>query len=197
VLSDSDLIGRSFTEPEVFDEVFRRHFPDVFRFAARQLGVAEGEDVAAETFARAFADRRRFRSAGSARPWLFGICVNLVLKRHRSSRRGFAALQRTYEPGATAAAEDAVDSAVDAERQRPALWAALSRLRTEEQRVLLLYALAGLSAAEIAVSLGLPAATIRSHLFRARRGMRSLLSDDVPAPAVPPTAPPACAWRVP
>jgi RNA polymerase sigma factor (sigma-70 family) len=194
---DSDLIARSFAEPALFDEVFRRHFPDVFRFAARQLGVGEGEDVAAETFARAFAGRGRFRSTGSARPWLFGICVNLVLRRHRNSRRGFAALQRLSEPAGIASAEDAVASAVDAERQRAALWTALSHLRKEEQRVLLLYALAGLSPLEISASLGLPAATVRSHLFRARRAMRSRLSDEPATSASLPPSPPACAWRTP
>ena len=59
------------------------------------------------------------------------------------------------------------------------LLAALAGLRPAERDVLLLYALAGLSYAEIGEALALPPGTVRSHLFRARRALRAELGPEI------------------
>jgi RNA polymerase sigma factor (sigma-70 family) len=172
---DAASIAASLTRPEAFDEVFRRHFGDAYRFAARHLGASEGEEVAAETFARAFAHRARFDGQGSARAWLFGICLNVVRDRRRSGARRGRAYARAYEPDEGGGDHCAADAALDARSLRGPLLAALGRLRPPERDVLLLYALAGLTYAEVAEALALPPGTVRSHLFRARRALRAEL----------------------
>jgi RNA polymerase sigma-70 factor (ECF subfamily) len=182
---DAAAIAASLARPEAFDELFRRHFGDVYRFAARHLGASDGEEVAAEAFARAFAHRARFDREGSARAWLFGICLNVVRDRQRSGARRGQAYARAYEPDEDGGDDGAAEAALDARNMREPLLAALARLRPAERDVLLLYALAGLSYAEVGEALALPPGTVRSHLFRARGALRAALApapdEDVPS----------------
>lgn len=189
---DAAVIAASHARPDAFDEIFTRHFADVYRFAARQLGASDGEEVAAETFARAFAHRARLVAGASVRAWLFGICVNLVRDKQRGARRQSRAYARSYEPDVECGDSDGAVAALDARGRRSELLAALGRLRTAEREVLLLYALAGLSYAEIAEALALPDGTVRSHLFRARRALRAELGlpSDHQAPSAPPLTTP-------
>jgi DNA-directed RNA polymerase specialized sigma24 family protein len=130
---DAAAIAASRHRPQAFDEIFRRHFADVYRFAARQLGSVDGEEVAAETFARAFAARDRFSADWSARAWLFGICINVVRDRQRSSARRRRAYARAYEPDVHD--DGSADASLDARGRRAELLAALGRLRLAERWV--------------------------------------------------------------
>jgi RNA polymerase sigma factor (sigma-70 family) len=175
---DDQLLAASLSDPAAFDEVVRRHFRDLYRFAARQVGESDGDEMVAETFTLAFANRGRFNTEGSARAWLFGICVNVMRGHRRSAGRRQRAYQRAYEPELEDAPDDSVASAVDAQRRGSDLRAAIARLRPIECDVLLLYALAGLTGVEIATALSMPPSTVRSHLFRARSFLRSQLHDE-------------------
>jgi RNA polymerase sigma factor (sigma-70 family) len=181
---DGSLIASSRERPELFDEVFRRYFAEIYRFAERQLGATEGEEVASETFARAFAQRARFSARGSARAWLYGICINVARDQRRGAARCVRKLAAAYERDVVGGGVEASDAALDARERRGELLCALGKLRSVERDVLVLFALADLSYAEIAETLGLPLGTVRSHLFRARRSLREDLGpqidDDTP-----------------
>ncbi|MEV3921254.1 RNA polymerase sigma factor [Actinomadura coerulea] len=85
--TDASLIAASRTEPERFAGLFRRHAPEIMRYATRRLGRDAAEDVVAETFLIAFDRRHRYDAARpDARPWLYGIATNLI-RRHRSRSR--------------------------------------------------------------------------------------------------------------
>ena len=71
-----------------------------------------------------------------------------------------------------------VERRVDAEAVGPRLAEALAELRPAERDVLLLFAWADLSYAEIAEALGLEVGTVRSRLSRARNRVRELLAGD-------------------
>jgi RNA polymerase sigma-70 factor (ECF subfamily) len=63
-----------------FEELFERHYPDVFRYALVLTNSRDdAEDVAAETFARAWRAFRQHREpAGPPLPWLFTIARNIA-----------------------------------------------------------------------------------------------------------------------
>ena len=66
--TDADAIARSLLgSRQAFELVFERHFAAVFRYLRRRVG-AFAEDLAAETFTRAFAGRARLRPGAPGRP---------------------------------------------------------------------------------------------------------------------------------
>jgi DNA-directed RNA polymerase specialized sigma24 family protein len=78
-VDDARLIETALRTPEAFGELLERHFDAVHRFCARQAGRGRAEDLAGETFRRAFESRFRYDlDQQNALPWLLGIAVNLV-----------------------------------------------------------------------------------------------------------------------
>ena len=73
--SDASLLVRSAAEPSTFGVLFDRHADAVLAYFFRRTGCAQtSADLMAETFAAAFASRKRFRDTGApARAWLFSI----------------------------------------------------------------------------------------------------------------------------
>ncbi len=80
--------------PEAFGAVFDRHYAAVHAFAQRRVGSELAEEVAAETFTRAFAARRRYDGRLDPLPWLLGIATNLMRRHWRSERRRLDAYAR-------------------------------------------------------------------------------------------------------
>lgn len=168
--ADGELAARFQREPDLFTAVFDRYFRDVYRYAAGRLDVQAGEDIAAETFCVAFAERDRFDpERGSLRAWLFGIATNLVARQRRKEARHYKALVRVGAEPVVAGHENDVVAAVAAERMRPGLARMLAGLSRGERDVVLLVALSGLSHEEVAQALGISYGTVGSRLSRARR----------------------------
>ena len=171
---DGAVIRESLATPQRFGEIFERHYDAIYAFLARRLGADLGGELAAETFTRAFALRRRFRTSPSARPWLFGIATNLLRHHHRTEARRLRAFARTGIDPVLDATPD-VDRRVDADALAQQLAEALAELRNEERDVLFLFAWAELSYAEIAEALDLEEGTVKSRLSRARTRVREQL----------------------
>jgi RNA polymerase sigma factor (sigma-70 family) len=174
--TDADAIAFSVRNPSAFEVVFDRHFDDIFRYLRRRLGPSRAEELAAETFAQAFAARRRYDSQyASARAWLYGIAVNLLRHHYRSEERQLRAFGRTgVDP---LAAEELSLERLDAAGAGPRVARALAELAAADREALLLYAWAELSYGEIADVLGVPIGTVRSRLHRARARVRELLAE--------------------
>jgi RNA polymerase sigma-70 factor (ECF subfamily) len=187
--ADARVIERSWRDGDRFAEIFDRHYADIHAFAARRLGASLADDVAAETFLIAFDRRRRYDVRHpSARPWLYGIASNLIARHHRAELRQYRALARagTAERVEGGAAEtldgwaERADGRLDAAAHRARLAAALVEIAPRDREVLLLVAWAQLTCEEAATALGIPAATARSRLHRARRKTRAALADADP-----------------
>ena len=178
-LADAVVIERSLRDPDRFSEIFDRHYRDIHGYAARRLGASLADDVAAETFLIAFDRRRRYdRAQPNARPWLYGIASNLIARHHRAETRQYRALARAGAVEAVDLHTEHVDGRLDAAAQRARLAAALLEIAERDREVLLLVAWAQLSCEETARALGIPAATARSRLHRARRKTRAALTAD-------------------
>lgn len=173
---DAVVVARSLEEPDVFAALYDAYAPLIFRFIARRLGAQVAEDITAETFLAAFRRRDRYDLRRSdARPWLYGIAVNLIGKHRRSEVRMLRALARTgIDPVAEADTERIHRRVVAAAAERE-LASALAGLATGDREVLLLVAWGELSYDEVAVALGIPVGTVRSRLNRARRQLRQVL----------------------
>jgi RNA polymerase sigma-70 factor (ECF subfamily) len=170
------LIERSWDEPDTFAQLYDRHAAAIFRFAARRLGDQVAEDVVAETFLAAFRRRHRYDlTRADARPWLYGIAVNVIGKHRRSEVRMLRAFARTGTDPVADGDLDQIDDRLCAAGVGRELAAALAGLTGADRDVLLLIAWAELSYEEAAAALEIPIGTVRSRLSRARREVRAAL----------------------
>jgi RNA polymerase sigma factor (sigma-70 family) len=175
--SDAAAIARSLESPGAFAGVFERHHAQIHRYLARRLGADLADELAAETFAVAFAKRGRYDLAvADARPWLFGIATKLAHRHWRREERQLRAYARTGVDPVSPAADDAVAARADAADAGRALAAALAGLTAKERDVLLLYAWEQLGHPEIATALAIAPGTVKSRLHRARTRVRQTLA---------------------
>lgn len=75
-------------EPCTFDEVYRAHFPFVWR-SVKRLGVSEGsiDDAVQEVFVVVHRRLADFEGRSSLRTWLFGITLRVARDHRRAARR--------------------------------------------------------------------------------------------------------------
>lgn len=175
-ISDADVIARSMREPDLFAEIFERHFDSVHGYLARRVGPEVGGDLTADAFLAAFESRRRYDlSRPTARPWLLGIATNLAHRHWRTERLRLASITKTAPTG-TADTEDESVSRVDAAAVANEVAAAVAALNAGCRDALLLVAWADLSYVEVAEALDVPIGTVRSRLSRARQQLRRHLA---------------------
>jgi RNA polymerase sigma-70 factor (ECF subfamily) len=143
--------------------LFDRHFDAIHGYVQRRVGRSLADEIAAETFSRAFDRRRRYdTSRENARAWLLGIAANILRRHWRSERRRLAAYARSGGRD-----ESELSGPLAAE-----LAAAVKALPLREREPLLLLAWADLSYDEIAQALDIPVGTVRSRISRARARLR-------------------------
>jgi RNA polymerase sigma factor (sigma-70 family) len=180
---DSELIAGSRTEPAMFSAIFDRHHRELYRYLRSRVGAELAADLAAETFVTAFARRGAYCPQGAdARPWLYGIAHNLLRNHVRHERRQLAAYARHgAAPLADAAAMaefSLADARADAGAVSVRLAQILAQMAAGDRDVLLLFAWADMSYAEVAEALRIPVGTVRSRLNRARRQLRGLVENE-------------------
>jgi RNA polymerase sigma factor (sigma-70 family) len=186
-VDDARLIEASLDDPAVFGDLYDRHARALAAYLIRRVGVAEGEGLLGELFRVAFESRHRYElDRADARPWLFGIAANLVMRyfrtagRHRQAVGRLAARREVPAPFDDQVAED-----MAATERWTRVAAMIEELHERDREVLLLYAWEDLSYAQIGEALGIPTGTVRSRLNRVRTALRELVVDDGQVPDVP------------
>ncbi|MDQ2895299.1 MAG: RNA polymerase sigma factor [Actinomycetota bacterium] len=176
--NDADPISASLPEPQCFAVLFDRHYDAIARYLGRRVGQHLGDELASETFLRAFAHRARYDlSHPDARPWLYGIATNLLRKHARAEARRRHAYARAAQRDRSEDDLDGADGRADAAALGPTVAAALARLQPADRDSLLLLALTDLDYQGIAIATGVPVGTVRSRLHRARRHLSTELED--------------------
>lgn len=151
------------------------HQQAVFRLSYLLLGDPDdAEDIAQETFLRAWKHLKAFDPTRPLRPWLLSIASNLASNRRRSARRYLAALMRAFRdepPHSTI--EESSAQALEAQQ----LWKSVQTLRLAEQQIIYLRFFLELSVIETAEVLNVAEGTVKSRLNRALEKLRSALKD--------------------
>jgi RNA polymerase sigma-70 factor (ECF subfamily) len=155
-----------------FDRLVERHQRDVYRLCYRYLGNHEdANDLAQETFLRAWRSLGRFRGESAFSTWLYRIAVNACLNQRAARRPLTQELDdRLADPGAGAQA--GVENADEARRVR----AAVARLPEKQRATLILKVYQDLTHEEVAGVLGATVGTVKSNLFHALANLRRLLA---------------------
>jgi RNA polymerase sigma-70 factor (ECF subfamily) len=151
-----------------FSALYRKYAPEVFRFALYLSGErAEAEDIAAETFARAWASPEAIRAA-TVKGYLFTIARNLFLQglRKKSRHVELSADLPDSQPSQRAQLE-----------RKTELRAVLARLQTLpeiDRAALLMRSLDGMPYEEIALALGISLSAAKVKVHRARLALADL-----------------------
>ncbi len=167
--SDAVLLREASHDPAAFTELYGRHVEAVYRWLHRRIEWA-ASDLTAETFARAWLNRKRFRDErdGSALPWLLGIAANLLADAARDDRIETRARERLGLP-VDLAHEDGYTEVEQRLSPRLALAKHLESLASGEREALELRIVNELSYEEVAERLEIRPAAARLRVSRALR----------------------------
>jgi RNA polymerase sigma-70 factor (ECF subfamily) len=146
-----------------FDAIYEQYAQDVFRFALYLSGNrAQAEDLAAETFSRAWVARDRI-DVGTVKAYLLMIARNLYIDLTR--RRRDIPLAAEYDPQAAGADPE---SAAMARSEWEAVLRALRAMPEEERSILLMATIGGVAYDAIAVAFGISTTAVKVRVHRAR-----------------------------
>ena len=169
-----DLQRAAHGDTRAFERLVDRHLPRVHRLAWRTLGnVADAEEVAQETFLRAFRQLSRWQS-GQARfsTWLYRVAFNLC-QDHLRQRRDWAEIDENQLSDNRASPHHEAEWLQRLQQVEDAL----ARLPQRQREALLLCHYEGQTHAEAAAVLETSVDAIESLLARARQTLRRWLPE--------------------
>ena len=187
-----DALVRAFKAGDkgAFDKLVIRHKDRVFNLVYWFLGdYQEANDCAQETFIKVFRSLKRFRFESAFSTWLYRIAMNTCKNRVKSS--AYKWKMRTVPLGTPEGSrggnthieiEDDSQSPMNELERRDRLALireAINSLPGEQNRVVVLRDIQGLSYEEIAETTGLKLGTVKSRLARGRLGLRNRLEGRV------------------
>ncbi len=176
-LADADLVARVLVDDDhhAFAELVRNH-QSAIRGLLRQLtrsDLALADDLAQETFLRAYKHIRSFRGEAKFSTWLYRIAYNCFREDARK-RKELVGIDETV-----------LEAQADPQTTDPALkldlMQALRLLPIHERSAILLCCQNGLSHEEAAEVLEIPLGTVKTNVLRGREKLKKLLTDWAPA----------------
>jgi RNA polymerase sigma-70 factor (ECF subfamily) len=180
------------TDVERFEAFVRTYQDMVFATAVRLLGnPAEAEDVAQSVFLKAFEQFDSLSTSPAAAGWLKTVARNTCLNhlsRYRSRWRFFSELgpaDTETDPGyeATLQGTDSPARTFEQADDRERLEHALCSLPEHQRVPLVLYHFEDASYEEIARTLRISLAKVKTDIHRGREALRNLLVTENPAKA--------------
>jgi RNA polymerase sigma-70 factor (ECF subfamily) len=156
-------------------ELYDRYARDVWRAIRRSLtDSADVDDIVHATFLNLPRIAASFDGRASCRNWLCGIGVRLAM-RHRRGAGRFRRMRSAFAQTLTVRTGRTPEGHASEREELAVLERALSALGEKKRTVFVLVELEGLSAEEVALALEIPAATVRTRLFHARRELQEAL----------------------
>lgn len=157
-----------------YGELMRRYQRPLYGFAYRLLQASEeAADLTQETLVRGWQYLARFDPARPFRPWLFRIALNRAAswKSRNEGRETVPLEDLTSDP----AAPDDVPGALEQHEVGQRVRLAIAELSPQQQQAIVLVELEGFAANQAAEVMGCSPATVRQHVFRAKKRLRVLL----------------------
>lgn len=158
-----------------FERLVERHTPRLLRFLQWRTGHPhDAEDLAQETWSRAYRFLRHYRVGQSFPAWLWTIAIRLDVNRRRKKTLPFA----PWHDDLVSVPGDAGRGLIEQER-RDGLWAlARRRLSAVQHDALWLFYVEEMSLKEVAHILNVSVVSAKVILYRARRRLGDALRQD-------------------
>lgn len=186
---DADLVSATAAgDHRAFEALMRRHNGRLFRAARAILkNDAEAEDAVQDAYLDAYRHMADFRGDAQVGTWLVRIAVNHALMRLRKQKRNIVV---PFQPGVPEETSDIVNHIPDERTESPTTTTLRGEIRQLLERridelpvafrtVFVLREVEEMSVEETAAALGIPPATVRTRLFRARALLRHAMARDV------------------
>jgi RNA polymerase sigma-70 factor (ECF subfamily) len=167
-------------DQDAFAALVNRHQGYVFNLALRVLGDEhEAQDLAQETFVRAWAALPNFRGGSQFRTWLYRIVTNLCYNRLPGLRRSLTELGDDVITGIPETHDIYTNPAhgIEANEVRTYLHQAVEGLGSNYKILVVLRYQEEYPYEEIASLLNLPLGTVKTGLFRAKERLRAALEN--------------------
>lgn len=181
--SDEDLTRQARQgDSRAFDLLVRRYQTEIYRIAWRITGShAEADDLAQETFCRAWSGLPDFRGDSSFRTWLHRIVSNLslnVVQSARVTRREAVSVEELALAGNIATVQPAsAPAALLEQERRERLMEAVRALPPRQRLTLTLRVFEQMPYAEIARVTGCTIGTAKANMFHAVAALRRALEE--------------------
>lgn len=152
------------------------HRERLFAFVWRMVrNHHDAEEICQDAFLKAIAALDSFDPQYRFSTWLFTIAYRLVLNNQRKKKAAVADIDFAALVVETETAESRAVESEEARRLKVAVWDAVDHLTTAQRAAVLLFYKHQQGCHEIAETLEIPVATVKSHLHRARARMKTLL----------------------
>jgi len=188
-LDDVDLVHRiQRDDTNAFAVLMRRYNRRLYRTARAILkDDAAAEDAVQEGYVAAYRHIGEFRGEAQIATWLTRIVVNQALQALRRTRREQVVVLFDEPPEERNPDDDIPDSLSPGSPEKTMLRAEMRRLierKIDElpegyRTVFMLREVEDMTVEETATALGIPAATVRSRLFRAKARLRESLAEEL------------------
>ena len=184
---DAPLVERVLAgDKRAFDVLVLKYQRRIERLIARMVrDHALVEDIAQETFLRAYRALYQYRGDAQFYTWLYRIAINtakkFLLERKRDpltmlvSQENDDKKDETFRHQNEPISEETPDSVLAARQIAAAVEAGLAALPEDLRQAVTLREIEGLSYEEIATLMNSPIGTVRSRIFRAREAISSRL----------------------
>jgi RNA polymerase sigma-70 factor, ECF subfamily len=170
------------SELDDIDELVRLHGARIRRFVACSTGDPDlAETITQDTLLRAFKGRENFRGECSLSTWLTGIAINVTRDHLRSGRYRFWKQLKATAIDVHEMASLLPSTSVSPERRILAqervkeLYKVLETLSYNQRTIFLMRFSEEMSVDEISETLGMAVNTVRTHLHRALKAVRTKL----------------------
>lgn len=165
-------------DKHAFNQLVQAYQRPVYNLTYRMLGnQQEAEDAAQETFLRAYASLRKYNAEHKFSTWLFSIANHHCIDRLRRRRMTWVSYDDNPVLQNLEGAAPRPEHSALAGEQRDEIQQLVDQLQPEYRMPLILRYWEDYSYEEIAETLNLSVAAVKSRLFRARQQMAKLYSD--------------------
>ena len=172
--------GKTGSELDDIDALVRAYRPRLLRFVAFSIGDSDlAESITQDCFLKAYNNRSSFRGDCSINTWLTSIALNLIrdhqrLQKFRFWRHAHAtAIDVTDAANFLPSHESSPESRILVKEKTTQVVAALQNLSPNQRTVFLMRFAEEMDIAEIAAITKMPINTIKTHLHRALKSVRS------------------------
>ena len=159
-----------------FSSIVDRHKDKAFNLAFRICGNREeAEEIAQDSFLKAYRSLRTFKMKSSFATWLYRIVYNTSISHVRIKKKGVLSLEDFPADATDFIGTNTSEEEAELEYRNSLVNFALQKINEEERGLISLYYYEEMSTDEISEVTGISKSNIKVKLFRARQKMLEII----------------------